>query len=260
MKGAFYAAAAIATLILAVAVMLVAIQFKHFLRDLPGTVDAVIEREMEKTRDVIQEEIGRGLDVVSSELGVAQATVLQAEETAIDAILTAEENILKRVDTAVPELVYVTDKHLGVISSSVQQLLNEYSDIPKSVKAELAVFSPYMDCENNDLCWPKQANELMFASRMMTRDVTLTMNSARKDLFPQLITTTNTLAHTAEVEIPRFTRSVTDITENINKWTKPAWWKEAITWGSRVAVPAAATYSAFGKQKVQVSFEQPPTR
>jgi hypothetical protein len=260
MKTAMYAAIAIATLVLAVAVMMVAIQVKHTLNDLPATVDAVILREMDKTRDMLQDELKSTRDVVSSELGSTRETVLEAEALAKEAFLEAEENILKRVDTAVPEIVSVADQHLGVISSSAQRLLDEYADIPRGVKAELSVLKPYMDCENNDLCWPKQANELMFASRMMTRDVTLTMNSARRDLFPQLISTTNTLAKTAEVEIPRFTGSVNGIAENVNRWTRPAWWKEAITWGGRAAIPAASMWTAFGKQKVEVSFEQPPTR
>lgn len=212
--------------------------------------------------------IGEEMDLtrgfLAGELQATRETLVEVESDVLGGARGIATETLGVIDglghKVVDNATDVTDRHAGEVSSSMRELLQEYAGIPGEIREELAVLKPYLDCDANDLCWPKQANELLFAGRMMTRDTTLMVNTARRELFPQLISTSNTLARTAEVEIPRFTGSVNHIMESasrisdsVDHWSRPAWWKEAITWGSRAALPAAAVRGAFGTQKVGIT-------
>lgn len=149
-------------------------------------------------------------------------------------VSSLEKNTFSRIDSIENNLFNRTDVLLASVNELVQEsklLSEDYRKLPQYA----AKIEPYIDCENNDFCWQNLTTDVLISSRNLAVDANKSFITVNKHV-PELTSEYLKVAKNLSTGIPRITDNTAQITENINRLTRPRWYDRALGYAANGTV------------------------
>lgn len=116
----------------------------------------------------------------------------------------------------------VTD-NVTVITNNTTELLKEYKELSRSSRTIIDNVNKHIDCQYNDICWPNLFTDLVLDTRNLVRDTSTTVAIVNKEV-PGVVYDFKKASESLAVGFPKIVTNTADITQNINRITKPKWY------------------------------------
>jgi len=149
----------------------------------------------------------------------------------LDSRINSIENKLFKQMNSIEKNTFSSIKN---IESELILLSKDYRTIPQGTQRVFSKFENQTDCNINDYCWQNLTTDLLIDTRNTVRQTSKTFNTE----FPKVTKDVSEITRTFNIKFPiivdnttKITDNAQNITQNINRLTKPRWYDKLIGWG-----------------------------
>jgi len=144
-------------------------------------------------------------------------------------VSSIENNTFKRIDSIEKNTFNSVERietNVDKISEEVILLSKDFRRIPNTIEK----FDPYIDCENNDFCWQNLTTDSLISFRNVSVDANKTFLTINENV-PKLTEDFTKISESMSTGVPKIVENSGQITENINRLTKPKWYDRLLSLG-----------------------------